>query len=381
MKKTTGAVVGLIGSGSLLLTVPILAVGAGSASASCSTGGAQAVDTTAVAAQVKAILDGDTKETVSVAGLDDPAEQVPNAKTVQATGVAMNIPARGQIVALATALQESGLRNLAYGDRDSLGLFQQRPSQGWGTANEILDPVHSATKFYEALEKVSGWQSLSVTQAAQAVQRSGFPEAYAKWEPLATALQQAIAPLLPTTSGTSASASASGSAETGSNSPTTAGSCTADGDGTDFGTIPAGAVPAGYKIPADAPAKVRTAIRWALGQLNTLYQWGGSCTNSHGSDPMGRCDCSSLMQQSYKAAGLTLTRTTYTQVKEGKAVSVDALEPGDLVFTEGTAQIPEHVGMFIGQGLIINAPHTGDVVRIATLASWKPQILAARRVV
>ncbi|WP_019064611.1 C40 family peptidase [Streptomyces prunicolor] len=381
MKKTTGAVVGLIGSGSLLLTVPILAVGAGTASASCSTGNAQAVDTSAVAAQVKAILDGDTTETVSVAGLDDPAEQVPNAKTIQATGVAMNIPARGQIVALATALQESRLRNLTYGDRDSLGLFQQRPSQGWGTANEILDPVHAATKFYEALEKVSGWQSLSVTQAAQAVQRSGFPEAYAKWEPLATALQQAIAPLLPTASGTSASASASDAAETGSNSPTTAGSCTADGDGTDFGAIPAGAVPAGYKIPADAPTKVRTAIRWALGQLDTSYQWGGSCTNSHGSDPMGRCDCSSLMQQSYKAAGLTLTRTTYTQVKEGKAVSVDALEPGDLVFTEGTAQVPEHVGMFIGQGLIINAPHTGDVVRIATLVSWKSQILAARRVV
>lgn len=139
MKKTTGTVVGLIGSGSLLLTVPILAVGAGTASASCSTGGAQAVHTSAVAAQVKAILDGDTKETVSVPGLDDPTEQVPNAKTIQATGVAMNIPARGQIVALVTALQESRLRNLTYGDRDSLGLFQQRPSQGWGTANEILD--------------------------------------------------------------------------------------------------------------------------------------------------------------------------------------------------------------------------------------------------
>ncbi|MDW4911732.1 hypothetical protein RB628_42195, partial [Streptomyces sp. ADMS] len=80
---------------------------------------------------------------------------------IQATGVAMNIPARGQIVALATALQESGLRNLTYGDRDSLGLFQQRPLQGWGTANEILDPVYTSTKFYEALEKVSGWQSLS----------------------------------------------------------------------------------------------------------------------------------------------------------------------------------------------------------------------------
>lgn len=327
------------------------------------------------------ILDGGGKGTVSVPGLDDPAEQIPNAKTIQATGVAMNIPARGQIVALATALQESGLRNLTYGDRDSLGLFQQRPSQGWGTANEILDPVHASTMFYEALEKVSGWQSLSVTQAAQAVQKSGFPEAYAKWEPLATALQQAIEPLLSKAGGTSPSPLPSGSDSKASAPPSTGGGCMAGGDGTDFGTIPPGAVPAGYKIPADAPPKVQTAIRWALGQLGTPYQWGGNCTDSHGPDPMGRCDCSSLMQESYKAAGVTLTRTTYTQVKEGKPVSVDALRPGDLVFTVGTAEVPEHVGMVVGQGLIVNAPHSGDVVRLAPLASWKPRILAARRVV
>ncbi len=219
MKKTTGAVLGLCASGPLLLAVPVLAFGAGSASASCSTDGAQGVDTAAVATQVKAIVEGGDKGSVSVPGLDDPAEQVPHAKTIQATGVAMNIPARGQVVALATALQESGLRNLTYGDRDSLGLFQQRPSMGWGTANEILDPVHASTKFYEELRKVSGWQSLSVTQAAQAVQRSGFPEAYAKWEPLATALQKAIEPLLPKAGDTSPSPSPSGSAGTGSPPP------------------------------------------------------------------------------------------------------------------------------------------------------------------
>ncbi|MET8740773.1 C40 family peptidase [Streptomyces sp. NPDC004728] len=381
MKKTTKGVVVLCATAPLLMAVPILAIGAGTASASCSTGEAQDVDTAAVATQVKAILDGGDKGSVSVPGLDDPAEQVPNAKTVQATGVAMNIPARGQVVALATALQESGLRNLTYGDRDSLGLFQQRPSQGWGTANEILDPVHASTKFYEGLRKVSGWQSLSVTQAAQAVQRSGFPEAYAKWELLATALQKAIEPLLQEAGNASPSPSPSGSVGTGGPSPSTAGGCSADGDGTDFGTIPPGAVSAEYKIPVDAPREVQTAIRWALGQLGTPYQWGGSCTESHGKNPMGRCDCSSLMQQAYKAAGVTLTRTTYTQVKEGKAVSADTLRPGDLLFTEGTAAVPEHVGMAIGQGLIVHAPRTGDVVRITTLASWKPRILAARRVV
>ncbi|MFI8004689.1 C40 family peptidase [Streptomyces sp. NPDC086010] len=380
MKKSTGAVVGLFASGPLLLAVPLVAIGASTTSASCLTGGAQSVDTAAVAAQVKAMLNGGDKGAVSVPGLDDPADQVPNAKTIQATGVAMSVPTQGQVVALATALQESGLRNLPYGDRDSLGLFQQRPSQGWGTANEILDPVHSSAKFYEALQKVLGWQSLSVTQAAQAVQRSQFPDAYAKWEPLATALQTAIEPLLSKAGSGSPGPSPSDTAVQGP-ALTTAGGCTAGGEGTGFGTIPAGAIPAGYKIPADAPPTVQTAIRWALRQLDTAYQWGGNCTDSHGPDPMGRCDCSSLMQQAYTAAGVSLSRTTYTQVKEGRAVSVDALQPGDLVFTEGTAAVPEHVGMFIGQGLIINAPHTGDVVRIATLASWKAQILAVRRVV
>ncbi|MER6345745.1 C40 family peptidase [Streptomyces sp. NPDC001595] len=377
MKKTTKGVVGLCAAGSMLLVVPVLAFGAGTASASCPTDGAQSVDTAAVADQVKAILAGGGTASVSVPGLDNPAEQIPFAKTIQATGVAMNIPARGQVVALATALQESGLRNLPWGDRDSLGLFQQRPSMGWGTANEILDPVHASTKFYEGLRQVSGWQSLSVTQAAQAVQKSGFPEAYAKWEPLATALQKAIEPLLPKTGdgGGGASPVPDGPA------PGATGGCAADGDGTDFGTIPAGALPEKYSIPATAPREVQTAIRWALGQLGTPYQWGGTCTDSHGDTAMARCDCSSLMQQAYKAAGVTLTRTTYTQVKEGKPVSTDALRPGDLIFTEGTAAVPEHVGMAIGQGLVVHAPRTGDVVRITTVAAWKSGILAVRRVV
>ncbi|MEW5626554.1 C40 family peptidase [Streptomyces hydrogenans] len=379
MKKTTKGVVGLFAAGSMLLVMPVLAFGAGTASASCPTDGAQSVDTAAVAGQVKAILAGGDTASVSVPGLDNPAEQIPFAKTIQATGVAMNIPARGQVVALATALQESGLRNLTWGDRDSLGLFQQRPSMGWGTANEILDPVHASTKFYEGLRQVSGWQSLSVTQAAQAVQKSGFPEAYAKWEPLATALQKAIEPLLPKAGGGGGGVSPSPVPD--GPAPGATGGCAADGDGTDFGTIPAGALPKEYSIPATAPREVQTAIRWALGQLGTPYQWGGTCTDSHGDTTMARCDCSSLMQQAYKAAGVILTRTTYTQVKEGKAVSADAVRPGDLIFTEGTAAVPEHVGMAIGQGLVVHAPRTGDVVRITTVAAWKSGILAVRRVV
>jgi hypothetical protein len=112
-------------------------------------------------------------------------EQAKNASTIAAVGLSLNVPTFGIEVAEATARQESKLHNVSYGDRDSLGLFQQRPSQGWGTSAQIMDPVYSSTKFYQALLKVSGWQQLTLTQAAQAVQQSGTPSAYAQWEQLA----------------------------------------------------------------------------------------------------------------------------------------------------------------------------------------------------
>ncbi len=116
------------------------------------------------------------------------AEQAGHARTIIGVGTQRGIPAYGQVIALAAALQESGLRNLDYGDRDSLGLFQQRPSQGWGTAEQIRTPPHAARAFYSALAQVDGWARMSVTDAAQAVQRSGFPQAYADDEPLARRL-------------------------------------------------------------------------------------------------------------------------------------------------------------------------------------------------
>jgi hypothetical protein len=102
------------------------------------------------------------------------------------------MPERAVTIALATALQESQLVNIQHGDLDSLGLFQQRPSQGWGTKKEILDPTYAAGVFYKHLSKVDDYQQLPLTVAAQRVQRSGYPEAYAKHEPEATLLSAAL---------------------------------------------------------------------------------------------------------------------------------------------------------------------------------------------
>lgn len=120
--------------------------------------------------------------------LDLDAVQLQHASTINAVGIERGLPRRARIIALATAWQESSLRNLDSGDRDSLGLFQQRPSQGWGTPAQIIDPIYSSGKFYDALVEVSGWETGALTQIAQAVQYSGFPEAYAKWETAATTL-------------------------------------------------------------------------------------------------------------------------------------------------------------------------------------------------
>ncbi|MEU4201874.1 heavy metal transporter [Streptomyces sp. NPDC026294] len=119
-------------------------------------------------------------------------EQAANAATISAVGSARGLPQRAVTIALATAMQESGLRNIGFGDRDSVGLFQQRPSQDWGTVEQIMDPVYSAGEFYTHLVKVPGYSRLPLTVAAQKVQRSGFPQAYAKHEPDAALLTGAL---------------------------------------------------------------------------------------------------------------------------------------------------------------------------------------------
>jgi len=120
------------------------------------------------------------------------AVQMANAATISAVGIRRKMPERAVVVALATAFQESKLENLDTGDRDSVGLFQQRPSQGWGSVEEIKDPRYAAEKFYKALKKVKGWEKMRVTDAAQKVQRSAYPNAYEKWADESEVLAKAL---------------------------------------------------------------------------------------------------------------------------------------------------------------------------------------------
>ena len=119
-------------------------------------------------------------------------DQAETAALLGGLSLQRGLPARATTIALATGLQESKLRNIDYGDRDSVGIFQQRPSQGWGTPEQILDPVYSTNTFYDALVRVDGYEDLPITEAAQAVQRSGFPDAYAQHETRSRAWASAL---------------------------------------------------------------------------------------------------------------------------------------------------------------------------------------------
>jgi len=119
-------------------------------------------------------------------------DQASNATLIAAIGTRRGLPARAVSIALAAAYQESKIRNLPYGDRDSLGLFQQRPSQGWGTVAQISNAYYSINRFYDALVKVDGYQTMRITEAAQRVQHSGYPEAYEPHAPDARALASSL---------------------------------------------------------------------------------------------------------------------------------------------------------------------------------------------
>lgn len=181
--------------------------------------------------------------------------QMGNAGTIAAVAISRNLPERAVTISLATAMQESRLRNLPEGDLDSIGLFQQRPSQGWGTPAQISDPVYSTNKFLDKLVKIRGYAQLPLTVAAQEVQHSGFPDAYAQHEAEATVLSGALTGRVPaalncTVNGVGTAAPGAVSSDglqPGANA-------VADRLGKEFGrTVKAGAGTAGAADPSATP--------------------------------------------------------------------------------------------------------------------------------
>ncbi len=292
-------------------------------------------------------------------------EQAGNARVIVAVGQQRGLPPRGLLIALMTAMQESNLRNVDYGDRDSLGLFQQRPSMGWGSPTQVREPAYAAAAFYggpqsptrnRGLLEVSGWQSMPLTVAAQAVQRSAFPDAYARWESSARAWLADIV------------------------------------DDPDAGAIACAAGNVSVTKPTDS-ASGSVAVAAAAHWLGTPYSWGGGNLGgptrgvAQGARTVG-FDCSSLVQHAWNRAGVRLPRTARPQYW-APGIRIDRmseLRPGDLVFfawnTPDWDSI-HHVALSLGGDAMLHAPRTGDVVkierRISASSYWAPQFIGGLR--
>lgn len=254
-------------------------------------------------------------------------DQLENARVIMQVGSSMGVPRRGIEIALATAMQESQLKNLDYGDRDSVGLFQQRPSSGWGTISQLTDPPTSARKFYDALLKVRDWQAMALTVAAQTVQRSAFPNAYAQWEPLAVAL------------------------------------------------VGAAEIQCSQTVGFDLPAgDVGTMLRVAVGQQGDPYVWGAVGPNAF--------DCSGLIVYAWQQAGYVLTiRTADQMYKNSQQVPPGSEQAGDLLFGSFNQRVaggPGHVMLVVRPGWVVEAPRAGKDVRVRRYDAHAPGITFGR---
>lgn len=232
--------------------------------------------------QVKLALPDQCTASVGNLGATLETEQAQNAALISAIAVRRGLPAHAATIALATAMQESKLFNLTSGDRDSLGLFQQRPSQGWGTRAQILDPVYATNSFYDALVKLPDFRTVPVTEAAQRVQHSAYPQAYAKHEDAARALASAL-------TGESARAFTCRISDPGTGKPTTV----RDEITGVFGSLVGTPVITGARVttPVGDGTIGWSAAQYLVGQASRLglhrveydgYSWTGGLASSKG---------------------------------------------------------------------------------------------------
>jgi cell wall-associated NlpC family hydrolase len=356
----------LLAPGAAVLGVATLISPAAAGSGSCMWDG-QATESLGVTGPVPDSLSAtDTNgETVTLN-----QKQLTRAAAIIASGQSENIPARGQMIAIMTALTESSLRVLsnidAYphsgnipndgdgSDHDSVGLFQQRPAAGWGSVENLMDPVWSSRAFYggpsgpnhgspRGLLDIDGWASMDLGAAAQSVQVSAFPDRYAVNRPIAEKV-------LATLSGVSLTGELA---------------CAQS----------AGEVP--MNLP---PGFAGDFIKAAASQLGKPYVWGGGTFEG---PTGGGFDCSGLvLYAAYQASGGRIRLTHYSgdQIHAGIGIPWAFKRPGDLIFfSYPGAGGPHHVAIYVGGDRILHAPRTGDVVRYGTIGEFTGEVMVVRR--
>lgn len=303
--------------------------------------------------------------------------QARNARTVVAIAMERG-GERAAFISIMVALAESGLRVLAnpndpsgaaYAnegvgyDHDSLGIFQQRPS--WGTAAQRMSATESTHLFLDALLKVRGWEGLTPWYAAQLVQRSAFTGVPTSGNGGSTMAGENYWRQAERAAGIVAAIKGSSVA------------LDCGGDGAPVAELVAGGrlgLPEGYAVPAGTSVPAQMAVTFALAQLGKPYLWGGEGPDAY--------DCSGLMQTAWAHAGVPIGRVVGQQMFDGVPTTLAALRPGDLVMIPGalgTMAHPGHVGMYIGYGLLVVAPKTGDVIRVRQLRPFVSNGLAGLR--
>jgi hypothetical protein len=245
-------------------------------------------------------------------------------------------------IAVMTAYTESHLENLGPedGNQGSLGLFQQRASQGWGTPAEEQIPAEATAMFIQRLMGVPHWQTIAPWLAAQDVQRSAFPDGSnyrANWAVSGQIVYGVVANM---------------------NAP---GGCGQGPPGGLAGSAASHGLPAGYTVPAGTPPAHTQAVVSAVGQLGKAYVWGAAGPNAF--------DCSGLTMTAWASAGVRLDHYTVDQEAQGQRVSPLEMIAGDLVLIPGSEPpgpgLPGHVGLYLGDGLVLSAvdPQLGVVVQ------------------
>ncbi|MGH3432105.1 MAG: C40 family peptidase [Thermocrispum sp.] len=256
-------------------------------------------------------------------------EQRRTVAQIIAIGKERKLAPRAWQIAIQAGMTESGLRNVDHGDRDSLGIFQMRPSMGWGSPAEVTDPEYAINKFYSVLKGVPDWQRRRPGESAQAVERSAFPDRYHQWEAMAVRLVQNLGKVSDAT-----------------------------GCGEGVGT----ALP-----PSQKSAK---AIEFAMAERGKPYVWGATGPDSY--------DCSGLMLRAFGSAGITLPRVSRDQYKAGAMLPIDKAKPGDLVFwayDESNPATIHHVAMYLGDGEIVEAQQSGVPVHTRKVDFAEPELL------